>query len=88
LHRVKVRYLVDVAFGLRVAQVASKSSARQLRIHFEHGSKKSRGEPGGDAGLFQTQARLWFKVGRGGVDRGIDFSDMDKLKEIDDRDGA
>jgi hypothetical protein len=31
---------------------------------------------------------LWFKVGRGGVDRGIDFSDMDKLKEIDDRDGA
>lgn len=31
---------------------------------------------------------LWFKVGRGGVDRGIDFADMDKLKEIDDRDGA
>jgi hypothetical protein len=31
---------------------------------------------------------LWFKVGRGGADRGIDFADMDKLKEIDDRDGA
>jgi hypothetical protein len=31
---------------------------------------------------------LWFRVGRGGVDRGIDFSDMDKLKEIDDSDGA
>ena len=31
---------------------------------------------------------LWFTVGRHGAGRGIDFADMDKIKETDDRDGA